>query len=290
MSNSSPRKRTRVYGETIPTQRADARLLAIKQPIGVCGAITPWNFPNSMITRKVAPALAAGCTVVLKPANETPLSALALAVLAERAGIPKGVFNVITGDAPAIGKVLCEHPAVRFVGFTGSTEVGKTADAAGCVRREEGRRWNSAATRRSSCSTTPTSMRRSKARSSRNTATWARPASAPIASMSRTGIYDAVRREAVEASRGDEGRRRHRARRDAGAADQHGGGRQGREPHRGCGEGGARVVTGGKRHALGGTFFEPTVLADVEAGMRWCRRRKPSARWRRCSASRTRPR
>ena len=98
----------RVYGETIPTQRADARLLAIKQPIGVCGAITPWNFPNSMITRKVSPALTAGCTVVLKPANETPLSALALAALAEKAG-----------------KVLCEHPAVRFVGFTGSTEVGK---------------------------------------------------------------------------------------------------------------------------------------------------------------------
>ncbi|MGY4599917.1 succinate-semialdehyde dehydrogenase [Bradyrhizobium sp. GM22.5] len=115
----------RVYGETIPTQRPDARLLAIKQPIGVCGAITPWNFPNSMITRKVSPALAAGCTVVLKPANETPLSALALAALAERAGVPKGVFNIVTGDAAPIGKVLCEHPAVRFVGFTGSTAVGK---------------------------------------------------------------------------------------------------------------------------------------------------------------------
>src|SRR6201984_3106818 len=110
---------------TNSSQRADARLLAIKQPIGVCGAITPWNFPNSMITRKVSPALAAGCTVVLKPANETPLSALALAALAEKAGVPKGVFNIITGDAPPIGKVLCEHPAVRFVGFTGSTEVGK---------------------------------------------------------------------------------------------------------------------------------------------------------------------
>src|SRR5436305_10875491 len=98
----------RVYGETIPTQRPDARLLAIKQPIGVCGAITPWNFPNSMITRKVSPALAAGCTVVLKPANETHLSALALAVLAEKAGVTKGVFNIITGDASPIGKVLSE--------------------------------------------------------------------------------------------------------------------------------------------------------------------------------------
>src|SRR3974390_3315744 len=115
----------RVSGETIPSQRADARLLAIKQPIGVCGAITPWNFPNSMITRKVSPALAAGCTVVLKPANETPLSALALVALAEKAGVPKGVFNVLTGNSSAIGKVLCEHPAVRFVGFTGSTPSGQ---------------------------------------------------------------------------------------------------------------------------------------------------------------------
>src|SRR5207248_6017754 len=115
----------RVYGETIPSQRPDARLLAIKQPIGVCGAITPWNFPCSMITRKVSPALAAGCTVVLKPANETPLTALALVALAEKAGVPKGVFNILTGNSSAIGKVLCEHPAVRFVGFTGSTEVGK---------------------------------------------------------------------------------------------------------------------------------------------------------------------
>src|SRR2546426_3425276 len=115
----------RVYGETIPTQRPDARLLAIKQPIGVCGAITPWNFPCSMITRKVSPALAAGRTVVLKPANETPLTALALVALAEKAGVPKGVFNILTGNSSAIGKVLCEHPAVRFIGFTGSTEVGK---------------------------------------------------------------------------------------------------------------------------------------------------------------------
>src|ERR1700729_3963027 len=115
----------RVYGETIPTQRADARLLAIRQPIGVCGAITPWNFPCSMITRKVSPALAAGCTVVLKPANQTPLTALALVALAEKAGVPKGVFNILTGNSSAIGKVLCEHPAVRFVGFTGSTQCGK---------------------------------------------------------------------------------------------------------------------------------------------------------------------
>jgi succinate-semialdehyde dehydrogenase / glutarate-semialdehyde dehydrogenase len=116
----------RVYGETIPTHRSDARILVIKQPIGVCAAITPWNFPASMITRKIAPALAVGCTVVIKPAPDTPLTALALVELANRAGLPAGTVNIVTGDAPAIGKVMCEHPSVRFVGFTGSTEVGKT--------------------------------------------------------------------------------------------------------------------------------------------------------------------
>src|SRR5207245_4859607 len=115
----------RVYGETIPTQRADARLLAIKQPIGVCGAITPWNFPSSMITRKVSPALAAGCTVVIKPAEATPYSALALAELAVRAGFPPGVLNVITGDAPAIGGEMTSNPLVRKLSFTGSTAVGR---------------------------------------------------------------------------------------------------------------------------------------------------------------------
>lgn len=115
----------RIYGETIPSHRPDARILVIRQPIGVVAAITPWNFPAAMITRKVAPAIAAGCAAVIKPAPETPLTALALAVLAERAGLPGGVLNIITGDAPAIGGVLTSHPAVKFVGFTGSTEIGK---------------------------------------------------------------------------------------------------------------------------------------------------------------------
>jgi succinate-semialdehyde dehydrogenase/glutarate-semialdehyde dehydrogenase len=115
----------RVYGETIPTHRADARLSVIPQPAGVVSAITPWNFPLAMITRKCAPALAAGCTVVCKPAEDTPLTALALAGLAEQAGMPAGVFNVITGDPVAIGGVLTGHEAVRVITFTGSTEVGK---------------------------------------------------------------------------------------------------------------------------------------------------------------------
>jgi succinate-semialdehyde dehydrogenase/glutarate-semialdehyde dehydrogenase len=115
----------RIRGETIPSHRPDSRILVTYQPIGVVAAITPWNFPAGMVARKVAPALAAGCTVVLKPAPETPLTALALADLALRAGLPPGVLNVVTGDASAIGTMLCEHPAVRFVGFTGSTAVGK---------------------------------------------------------------------------------------------------------------------------------------------------------------------
>jgi succinate-semialdehyde dehydrogenase / glutarate-semialdehyde dehydrogenase len=115
----------RIYGETIPTPKADARVVCIKQPIGVVAAITPWNFPAAMITRKVGPALAVGCTVVCKPASETPLTALALAELGARAGIPKGVFNVITGKASVIGGVLTSSPVVRMLTFTGSTEIGK---------------------------------------------------------------------------------------------------------------------------------------------------------------------
>jgi succinate-semialdehyde dehydrogenase/glutarate-semialdehyde dehydrogenase len=109
----------------IPSPTNDRRLLVIKQAIGVCGAITPWNFPNAMITRKVSPGLAAGCTFVLKPAGQTPFSALALAELAERAGIPRGVLNIVTGDPVAIGQELCANPVVRKITFTGSTEVGR---------------------------------------------------------------------------------------------------------------------------------------------------------------------
>ena len=115
----------RIYGDTIPGHQADKRLLVIKQPIGVTAAITPWNFPAAMITRKAGPALAAGCTMVLKPASQTPFSALALAELANRAGIPAGVFNVVTGSAGAVGGELTSNPLVRKLSFTGSTEIGR---------------------------------------------------------------------------------------------------------------------------------------------------------------------
>ncbi|WP_434568482.1 NAD-dependent succinate-semialdehyde dehydrogenase [Pseudomonas sp. Z3-8] len=115
----------RIYGETIPAPSGDRRLMTLKQPVGVCAAITPWNFPNAMITRKCAPALAAGCTIVVKPSDLTPLSALALAVLAERIGIPAGVFNVVTGMPAGIGEELTGNPTVRKLSFTGSTAVGR---------------------------------------------------------------------------------------------------------------------------------------------------------------------
>ncbi|MGK6320255.1 NAD-dependent succinate-semialdehyde dehydrogenase [Sphingomonas sp. DT-204] len=115
----------RAYGEVVPSHATDRRIVTLRQPIGVVGAITPWNFPNAMITRKIGPALAAGCTVVLKPASQTPFSALALALLAERAAVPAGVFNVVTGNAREIGGELTANPIVRKISFTGSTEVGR---------------------------------------------------------------------------------------------------------------------------------------------------------------------
>jgi succinate-semialdehyde dehydrogenase/glutarate-semialdehyde dehydrogenase len=127
----------RTYGDTIPSHARDKRIVVIKEPVGVVGCITPWNFPIAMITRKVGPALAAGCTVVAKPASQTPFSALALAVLAERAGIPKGVFNVLTGSATEVGGELTSNPKVRKISFTGSTAIGKLlmAQCAGTVKK-----------------------------------------------------------------------------------------------------------------------------------------------------------
>lgn len=130
----------RIYGDTIPSHKADARIMVTREPVGVVTAITPWNFPSAMITRKVAPALAAGCTVVIKPAEDTPLSALALAQLAQEAGFPPGVLNIVTcslDSAPALGRVLTTHPLVKKISFTGSTEVGKTlmAQASGTIKK-----------------------------------------------------------------------------------------------------------------------------------------------------------
>ncbi|MGJ5040555.1 MULTISPECIES: NAD-dependent succinate-semialdehyde dehydrogenase [unclassified Bradyrhizobium] len=254
----------RVYGETIPTQKPDARLLALKQPIGVCGAITPWNFPNSMITRKVSPALAAGCTVVLKPANETPLSALALAVLAERAGIPAGALNIVTGDAPPIGKVLCEHPSVRFIGFTGSTEVGKILyrQSAGTVKKlglELGGNAPFVVFDDADVDAAVEGAMVSKYRNMGQTCVCANRLYA------QDGIYDAfvaklaAKVAAMKIGEGTEAGVTQGPLINEEAVEKV-------ERHiADAVKGGATVVTGGKRHALGRTFFEPTVLRDVKA-------------------------
>ncbi|HKC53852.1 MAG TPA: aldehyde dehydrogenase family protein [Burkholderiales bacterium] len=194
----------RIYGDTIPGHQADKRIVVIKEPIGVCAAITPWNFPNAMITRKSGPALAAGCTMVLKPATATPYSALAMAELGERAGIPKGVFSVLTGSSAAIGGELTSNPLVRKITFTGSTAVGK-------VLLEQ-------------CSKTvkKTSMELG--------------GNAPFIVFDDADLDAAV--EKVEEHISD-------------ALSK-----------------GAKILTGGKRHALGGTFFEPTVLANVNTTMK----------------------
>ena len=252
----------RIYGETIPSPRGDARLLAIRQPIGVAGAITPWNFPCSMITRKVSPALAAGCTVVLKPATETPLTALALVALAERAGFPKGVFNVLTGNSSAIGKVLCEHPAVRVVGFTGSTEVGKILyqQAAVGVKRlglELGGNAPFIVFDDADIDAAVEGAMVSKFRNMGQTCVCANRIYA------QDKIYDsfveklAAKAKAMKIGDGSEEGVTQGPLINAAAV------KKVEEHVADALAHGAKVITGGKRSALGGTYFEPTVLANV---------------------------
>jgi len=260
----------RIYGEISPTFRADSRILVLKQPIGVVAAITPWNFPAAMITRKVAPALAVGCTAVVKPAPETPLTALALAELAVRAGFPAGVLNMLTGDAPAIGKAMCEHPAVRFVGFTGSTEVGKLlmSQAAGTVKKVGLELGGNAPFIVFDDAHVDAAVEGAVASKFRNMGQTCVCANRIYA---QEGIYDAFVATLTEAV----------ARLKVG---------EGTEP--GVNQGplinmeavekveahiadalakGARATIGGKRHALGRTFFEPTVLSGLDASMRIAR-------------------
>jgi succinate-semialdehyde dehydrogenase/glutarate-semialdehyde dehydrogenase len=256
----------RVYGETIPSHRSDARIIVIKQPLGVIGAITPWNFPAAMITRKVSPALAAGCTAVVKPAPETPLTALALAELAARAGFPPGVLNVITGDAPSIGKVFCEHPAVGFVGFTGSTDVGKILmrQAAFGVKKvglELGGNAPFIVFDDADLKSAVDGAMVSKYRNMGQTCVCANRI------YVQAGIYDAF----VEAFSAEVAKLKVGPGTEEGVA-------QGPlitpkaiekvERHvQDATAKGARLITGGRRHALGGTFFQPTVLADVTTDM-----------------------
>ena len=259
----------RVYGDTIPTVANDKRLLVLKEPIGVAAAITPWNFPNAMITRKVAPALAAGCTVVVKPAEQTPLSALALAELALRAGFPAGVFNVVTADEQnsiAVGKVLCDSPIVRKLSFTGSTAVGRilmqqSAPTLKKLSLELGGNAPFIVFDDADLDAAVEGALMSKYRNAGQTCVCTNRFYA------HAGIYDAfVERLAAKATQlkvgsGFEGGVQQGPLIDANAlakVEAHVADAQSK---------GARVVTGGKRHELGGTFFQPTVLADVTREM-----------------------
>ncbi len=256
----------RVYGDIIPQHAADKRILVVKQPVGVTAAITPWNFPVAMITRKCAPALAAGCTVVIKPAEETPLSALALAALAERAGLPAGVLNIVTGAPEAIGGELTANPKVRKLSFTGSTEVGKllAAQCAGTVKKislELGGNAPFIVFADADLDAAVAGAMASKYRNSGQTCVCANRF------LIQDSVYDAFAArlaQAVSALRVGPGAARGVAQGPLINA------RAVEKVERLIAEAtakGARVVLGGRRHALGGTFFEPTILADVTADM-----------------------
>jgi succinate-semialdehyde dehydrogenase/glutarate-semialdehyde dehydrogenase len=261
------REGQRVYGDVLPPHQQDKRILVLKQPVGVCALVTPWNFPAAMITRKAGAALAAGCTLVVKPAEDTPLTALALAELAQRAGIPPGAFNVVTGHPVPIGRELTSNPIVRKLSFTGSTDIGRLlmrqcADTLKKLSLELGGNAPFIVFDDADLEAAVEGALQSKYRNSGQTCVCANRI------LVQDGIYDAfaarlaarvaglnvgpgtedgvvqgplINREAVEKVEA------HIA--DALAK-------------------GARLLVGGGRHALGGTFFEPTVLANVTAEMR----------------------
>ena len=260
----------RAYGESIPSPAAGTRLLVVKQAVGVCAAITPWNFPLAMITRKVAPALAAGCTVVVKPAEATPLTALALAVLAERAGLPPGVFNVVTGDPAAIGGELTANPTVRKLSFTGSTAVGRLlmAQSAPTVKKlslELGGNAPFIVFDDADLDAAVDGAISAKYRNTGQTCVCANRF------LIQSGIYETFAARLAERVRGlkvgpgsAEGVTQGPLINAAGLAKV--------EAHVADAiSKGARLLCGGARHELGGNFFQPTVLADVRPDMRVAR-------------------
>jgi succinate-semialdehyde dehydrogenase/glutarate-semialdehyde dehydrogenase len=257
----------RIYGDTIPTPWADRRIVVIKQPVGVCAAITPWNFPHSMITRKVAPALAAGCTVVLKPAEQTPYSALALAELAERAGFPKGVLNILTGDAPAIGGELCANPSVRKVSFTGSTEVGRllmkqSAPTVKKISLELGGNAPFIVFDDADLDAAVEGAMVSKYRNTGQTCVCANRLFVQDSVYDRFAEKLAQKVRELKVGAGTEGGVNQGPLIDAQALAKV-------EEHVADAlAGGAKALTGAKRHALGRTYYEPTVLTGVKPAMK----------------------
>jgi succinate-semialdehyde dehydrogenase/glutarate-semialdehyde dehydrogenase len=257
----------RVYGDTIPTHQQGTRIVVVKEPVGVCAAITPWNFPSAMITRKAAPALAAGCVMLVKPAGQTPLSALALARLAERAGIPAGVFSVVTGKSSVIGKAFTQNPIVRKLSFTGSTEIGRflmreCADTVKKISLELGGNAPFIVFDDADLEAAVQGAMACKYRNSGQTCVCANRI------LVQNGIYDAFAAQftaAVQSLQVGDGflpgtqqgpliDMRAVEKTESHIAD--------------AVSKGARLLTGGRRHPLGGTFFQPTVLAETTPAMR----------------------
>lgn len=252
----------RVYGDVIPSPWADRQLIAVKEPVGVCAAVTPWNFPAAMITRKVAPALAAGCTIIVKPASQTPLSALALAKLAEQAGIPGGVFQVITGSAAAIGSELTRSPVVRKLSFTGSTEVGRTlaAQCAPTLKKlslELGGNAPFIVFDDADLDAAVQGVIASKYRNTGQTCVCTNRILVQDAVADAFAEKLAVAVKALKVGDGTEPGVVQGPLIDAAALAKV------EELVADALAQGARLLTGGRRHALGGTFYEPTLLADV---------------------------
>ncbi|MHC8351014.1 NADP-dependent succinate-semialdehyde dehydrogenase [Pseudomonas sp. RT4P38] len=252
----------RVYGDVIPGHQPDKRLLVIKQPIGVTAAITPWNFPCAMITRKAGPALAAGCTMVLKPASQTPYSALALAELAERAGIPKGVFSVVTGSAGDVGGELTSNPIVRKLSFTGSTDIGRQlmAECAKDIKKvslELGGNAPFIVFDDADLDAAVEGALISKYRNNGQTCVCANRL------YVQDGVYDAfVAKLKTAVARLNIGNGLEEGITTGPLIDSKAVAKV--EEHiADAVSKGARVIAGGKPHALGGTFFEPTILIDV---------------------------
>jgi succinate-semialdehyde dehydrogenase/glutarate-semialdehyde dehydrogenase len=257
----------RAYGDVIPQHQADKRLVVIKQPVGVCGLITPWNFPAAMITRKAAPALAAGCTVVIKPATQTPFSALALVELAERAGVPRGVMNVVTGSASEIGAELTSNKTVRKISFTGSTEIGsllmkQSAETIKKISLELGGNAPFLVFDDADLDAAVEGAMASKYRNAGQTCVCANRI------LVQDGVYDAFAKKlsekvaALTVGRGTEEGVVIGPLIDENAVNKV------KEHIDDAVAKGAKVAVGGKPHKLGGLFFEPTVLTNVDTTMK----------------------
>jgi succinate-semialdehyde dehydrogenase/glutarate-semialdehyde dehydrogenase len=260
----------RTYGDVVPSPWRDRRILVTKEPVGVIAAITPWNFPSSMLARKIGPAIAAGCTAVVKPASQTPYSGLAWGVLAEEAGIPAGVVNIVTGSAGEIGTELCTNPLVKKITFTGSTEVGKIlmAQAAGTVKKVSMELGGNAPFLVFDDADIDRAVEGAIIAKYRNSG---QTCVCTNRFFAQAGIYNAFVEKLAEASRKlklgnglDDGVQQGPLIDNSAVA----------KVEELIGDAvvkGGRIVTGGQRHALGGSFFEPTVIADAKPEMRFMR-------------------